>query len=245
MKKKTGWLMAGWFLLVGSSGFHSPVKHKITIHFTHRIGSGELLLLDKKYVNPFGEDMVIAKFKYYISNMVLTGDNGKSVSIEGPPWLIDEADSSSKNIHILSPLVRITAIQFQVGIDSIKNVSGVQTGALDPLKGMFWTWNTGYIFAKLEGYSDTAKVPGHYFTYDIGGYKKRENAIRKIRLALPASQSGQEYPSLISIDADINKWFLSKYEINISHSPICHSPGELAMKIADNYSDMFSIGRFK
>jgi hypothetical protein len=40
-------------------------------------------------------------------------------------------------------LKNITAIKFLLGVDSLKNVSGIQTGALDPAKGMFWTWNTG------------------------------------------------------------------------------------------------------
>ncbi len=243
MKNKAYLLVTGCLLLVVLFGFDTKQQHKFTIHFNHKIGLKELKLMDEKYINDFGEGMIIAKFKYYISNIVLTGDGGKTAAIAASPWLIDEADSSSKSIHISSPFTNITSIQFQVGIDSIKNVSGVQTGSLDPLKGMFWTWNTGYIFAKLEGYSDTAKVPGHYFTYDIGGFKKGENAARKITLQLPVSRIAN--PASINIDADISKWFLSKYEILISRTPICHSPGALAMQIADNYSDMFSIGQFK
>jgi len=187
MKNKPGLFIVSCLLLLSVTGFRPSAKRNITIHFTNRVGLQELKLMDIKYSNDFGEGMIIAKFKYYISNIVLTGDGGKTAAVNASPWLIDEADSVSKSIHITSPFTNITSIQFQVGIDSIKNTSGVQTGSLDPLKGMFWTWNTGYIFAKLEGYSDTAKVPGHYFTLDVGGYKKKENAIRKIALTVPAS----------------------------------------------------------
>ena len=47
--------------------------------------------------------------------------------------------------------------------------------------------------------------------------------------------------NLITIEADINKWFQSTHTIKISQHPICHSPGELAMQFADNYANMFSI----
>jgi hypothetical protein len=53
----------------------------------------------------------------------------------------------------------ITGIRFLLGVDSARNVSGIQTGALDPARGMFWTWNSGYVMAKIEGSSPSAHVP--------------------------------------------------------------------------------------
>ena len=57
--------------------------------------------------------------------------------------------------------------------------------------GMFWTWNSGYIYARLEGQSDSAKAPAHRFTWDIGGYKAAANAAREIVLAIPDSQADE------------------------------------------------------
>ena len=50
-------------------------------------------------------------------------------------------------------------IQFNLGIDKQTNLDGVKGGDLDPLKGMYWTWNTGYINIKIEGiiYSEQVK----------------------------------------------------------------------------------------
>jgi hypothetical protein len=125
-----------------------------------------------------------------------------------------------------------------LGVDSIKNVSGTQTGALDPLQGMFWTWNTGYIMAKLEGTSPEAATAGHRFTYHIGGFRKGMETARKI--SLPFHQTVAQVKNL-HIQADINQWFMGKSILRISETPVCHSPGILAVRIADNYSRQFSL----
>jgi len=45
----------------------------------------------------------------------------------------------------------------------------------------------------------------------------------------------------ISIIADAKKWFEGPYPLMISKEPVCHSPGTLAVSIANNYANMFSI----
>jgi hypothetical protein len=72
-----------------------------------------------------------------------------------------------------------------LGVDSIRNVSGIQTGALDPLKGMFWTWNSGYVMAKLEGSSESSNSAGNRFTYHIGGFRPGMNVLKTIDLIIP------------------------------------------------------------
>ena len=115
----------------------------------------------------------------------------------------------------------------------------MQTGALDPVNGMFWTWNSGYVFAKLEGVSSVAKVPGNLFSQHIGGFKTGENAARQVKLTVDSWKLTGE--NVITIEADLNKWFQSANTIKISEHPICHSPGKLAMQFADNFATMFSI----
>ncbi|MBC7651565.1 MAG: hypothetical protein H7101_07440, partial [Deinococcales bacterium] len=134
-------------------------QHTITIQFRNKVGN-DLLQLGATYKNSFGEDMLINKCKYYISKIVLIDSDDKYYVFPNDYYLIDEADSATKKFTITTIAKRINAIQFLIGVDSIKNVSGVQTGALDPINGMFWTWNSGYVFAKLEGVSSAAKVPG-------------------------------------------------------------------------------------
>ncbi len=189
------------------------------------------------YTNSFGEPLTISNFKYYVSHMEAGDSAGRFFPVSKEVFLVDELDSASKNIQLMVTVASIKKIRFLLGVDSLKNVSGVQTGTLDPLKGMFWIWNSGYIMAKLEGNSSASSAPADYVTYHIGGYKKGENTARVIELNLPMNNAA----SVITIKADAAKWFKSVHDIKIAVSPICHSPGALAVKIADNYSTMFSI----
>ncbi len=214
-------------------------QQKLTLHFKHKVGDKNLHLFTETYENSFGETFTINKFKYYISKIVLFDSDAKQYAFPNNYYLIDAADSASKSISVFTTAKRIASIQFLIGVDSIKNVSGVQTGVLDPMNGMFWTWNSGYVFAKLEGVSTAAKVPGNLFSQHIGGFKNGENATRQIMLTVDSWQLTGK--NLITIEADINKWFQSTHTIKISQHPICHSPGELAMQFADNYANMFSI----
>jgi len=150
---------------------------------------------------------------------------------------VDEADSSSKKICLPSNISEIASIEFFVGVDSIKNCSGIQTGSLDPMLGMFWTWNTGYVFAKLEGASPSSSLPAHAFTYHIGGFRTGENALKTIRLAIP----GKSLPKDLQVKLDLNTWFSGAHNLLIAERPVCHSPGALALKFAANYAQMFSI----
>ena len=201
--------------------------------------SNSALHFDSIYQNHFGEAFTVRSCKYYISRIQLQYNDGKQYFLQTSPHLVNEADSVSKSLFFTAPSGVITGIQFLLGIDSLTNTTGVQTGDLDPAKGMFWIWNTGYIMAKLEGSSPSSKAPQKGYSYDIGGYKQGESAARKISLLVPSTTNHQ--PSTFIISADINKWFYGKNSIKISEQPMCHSPGTLAMQVADNYADMFSL----
>ena len=192
------------------------------------------------------------------------GDEGEEEVLLKEAHLVDEGDSSSLVLHLSTDLADIRRISFVVGVDSLANTGGVQGGDLDPMLGMFWTWNTGYVYARLEGESDSAHSPAHRFTWDIGGYKDPSNALRAVTLALGVGRGmGDEGERLggagsgstggdgqgsvaggkkeICITADVLKWFDGKSPVHLAQTPICHQPGALAMRIADNYSTMFSV----
>jgi hypothetical protein len=122
-------------------------------------------------------------------------------------------------------------------------VSGAQTGALDPTKGMFWTWNTGYIMAKLEGNSQLANTPNNEIQYHIGGFKGEDNVVQRIDLPLPDGllEAKDNGSSEISISVNVNKWFSAVHPVKISEEPVCMTPGVLAKTVAENYYHMFTV----
>jgi hypothetical protein len=223
------------FCFIQKTGDGLPSK-KLTITFHHQAGNKDLSL-GEPLVNILGDTITIERFRYYVSNFSVKDDKGIIVKLPVDYFLIDEEDLRSKSISFMVPDISIDEVSFLLGVDSIRNVSGIQTGALDPLHGMFWTWNSGYIMAKLEGSSEKVHSAGNRFTYHVGGFRAGMNTTRMISLKTPAGMKSEE----IHVKADINRWFKGGSVINIAETPVCHSPGSLAVKLADNYSSMFSI----
>lgn len=215
----------------------------VKISFVNTVKGKPLALNSIKYNNPFGEEYSIAKFKYYISQVSLQKD--KAVFFEQESHhLVDESSPDALHFSFDIDEGDYNSLQFMLGVDSLHNVSGAQTGALDPLNDMFWTWNTGYVMMKLEGHSPQANVVNHKFEYHIGGFMGENNVLKNITLNFPAGkslhvQTGKT--SEIILEADVNAWWQQPCDIKISEHPVCSTPGILAKKIADNYSKMFRI----
>jgi hypothetical protein len=215
----------------------------VKITFVNTVKGKPLELNTGKYLNTFGEAYSISKFKYYISQVSL--QRGKAVFWEYERFhLIDESNADALNFSFTLGAGNYEALNFLLGVDSLHNVSGAQTGALDPLNDMFWTWNNGYVMAKIEGHASVANVVNNKFEFHIGGFMGENNVLKNITLNFPAGKSlniQQGKTSEIIIEADIDTWWQQPNDIKIAEHPVCSTPGPLAKKIADNYSKMFTI----
>ncbi len=218
-----------------------PDKGKIQINFKHVVGNDVLKLDSTHYKNELGQGYTISKFKYYIGKIHLKNTKGKDF-ISKDYFLINEDEDLSKQINISDiPNGTYTSIHFILGVDSLHNCSGAQSGALDPLNAMFWAWNTGYVFLKLEGNSSFSKSPGGMFEYHIGGYKQPTNCIRQINIDLSLTPLIiNSKTSQVNLKCDASELLKTPTPIDFS---VLSSVTDLknAELIANNYSDMFSI----
>ena len=222
----------------------SPQKTgTVAITFVNTVKGKPIELNSGNYINSFGEKYSVSKFKYYISHVSLL--KGKAFFWEPENFhLIDESNTDALHFSFDLGTGNYNALNFMLGVDSLHNVSGAQSGALDPLNDMFWTWNNGYVMAKLEGNSLQAKVVNNKFEYHIGGFMGANNVLKNITLNFPPGKNlnvEQGKTSEIIIEADIDAWWQKPNNIKIAAHPVCSSPGVLAKKIADNYSKMFTI----
>ncbi|MEO6302783.1 MAG: MbnP family protein, partial [Bacteroidia bacterium] len=126
-------------------------------------------------------------------------------------------------------------------VDSFHNCSGAQSGALDPVNAMYWAWNTGYIFLKLEGASKFSKSPGNFFEYHIGGYKQPNNNIRKVSFTFdPPIKTEQQKPQALNFKVNVLELLKTPTAIDFEKfSSITDLRN--ANTVADNYSDMFEL----
>lgn len=217
----------------------------LKLTFRNMVKTSPMTLGTATYTNTFGEPYTINKFKYYISNVRLGLSGSATTEIEKESYhLVDESLPGSRSFSFEAPENNYVTLSFLIGVDSIRNVNGAQTGALDPLNDMFWNWNSGYIMAKMEGTSPRSNQVGNKVEYHIGGFSGVNNVLKTITMTFPGGKpviikSGGT--SEIILEADIDKWWQSPNDIKIADLPICTTPGALAKKVADNYSNMFTI----
>ena len=217
-------------------------KGKLIIDFNNYVGSDLLKLDSAIYKNDLEQSFTVTNFKYYIGNIHLKRSDGKEF-ISNAYFLINEEDQQSKNIQLNDiPDGEYTSIGFVLGVDSLHNCSGAQSGALDPINGMFWAWNTGYIFLKLEGKSPASNSPGKIFEFHIGGYKEPSNCIKNVSLDFKNEKLNIESDKITSIElkADASEVLKSPVTIDLSKLSAV-TDFHNATTIANNYSDMFSI----
>jgi hypothetical protein len=238
-------LMALPFIFYGKSkvplkGPEGTVSIKILPVF-----NGKELRTGEQYVSENGDTVSIDVLRFYISHISLGTERGyyrDPVSYH----LTDIENKESENIRCAHvPFGTYSFLNFYIGVDSAANVSGAMGGDLDPAKGMYWAWNSGYIMAKLEGRCNVCKTLHHAFEFHIGGYMPPYNVLRKVLLKAKSEpivvKSGKA--TKVEIKADIAEWFKNPVLINLAKTDSIAEPGKEAMMMADNYADMFSISK--
>lgn len=176
------------------------------------------------------DEIQIETFRFYISHLQLLHNERSVWTSLKNAHLIDLDDSQSLSILVSETPKKVNAISFALGIDSLTNVSGVMGGDLDPTKGMYWSWQSGYINFKLEGdLSAESKVSS--FAYHLGGYSGEKNCIQFLQFNLQKSDT-------ITIEFDIHH-FLTK--IDDKASPTIMSPSVQAVAISKIAASSFKI----
>lgn len=210
------------------------------IELEHVFGPSAFVLNSADYyVTANGDSVKFSLLKYYISNIKLTKSDNTVWTQPDSYYLYDAA--SPKNLEITGiPEGDYTAIEFTVGVDSARNVSGAQTGALDPANGMFWSWNTGYIFFKAEGTSPSASMGGD-FTYHVGGYKGDNKAQRTISLSFNGAQAlvRKDVAPELHLSVDMADFFNQPTNLDIATLSMVHMAGADAAGLANRYANIF------
>ena len=218
-------------------------KGFLKIVFNHLINNQPVVIYDSSYLNPFGENYTINKLKYYVSNTVLYSSD-KTIKLKNDYHLINQAIDSSLYFTVSLPENKYDSIQFLLGIDSAMNTSGAQSGALDPMNDMFWTWNSGYVMMKLEGISPQSKVINNKIEYHLGGFSGPNSVLNYLMLHFKEGQQlliKKGKTTSLSINVNLDEFWNAGTAIKISKTPVCSLPGLLAKQIAGNFSKLFKV----
>jgi hypothetical protein len=203
-----------------------------SINFIPKYGVDTIALFNSDYKNATNPELTISTLKFYISNITYSYNNKIVFTDPTSAHLIDASKPSSFTIafHTNKNIV-FDKILFDFGIDSITNVSGALGGDLDPTKGMYWAWQSGYINCKIEGTSQLSAAKNNEFRLHIGGYMQPYYCLQTIALPCASQQN-------TTIVFNLQKIFS---EINLATQHHIMSPNANAIAIAKIMSSAFSI----
>ena len=189
----------------------------------------------KKYLTHAQSDSIhIDAIRFYISNVQFFQEEEFVFSLEKKHHLVDLDNPESLKINLeKNKSLDFNKIKFDLGIDSLTNVSGAFGGDLDPTNGMYWTWQSGYINFKLEGVSPNCPARKNFFQFHLGGYQAPFANVQAVELDIFDKKN-------IIIELPIDQ-FLEK--INIPETYEIMSPNQPAVDMAKLIASLFYISK--
>lgn len=205
---------------------------KQRIEFNAVFKDSSLLLHNKYYSLSEKDSISVDELKLYISKIELL-NNDVSVFKEANSFhLIDFANTEIPSIILSLPQDSFfNKIKFNLGIDSVTNVSGALGGDLDPTKGMYWAWQSGYINFKLEGKSNVCTTRNNEFQFHLGGYQSPYNAMQTIVLDV---NGNKKINVLLNIEEILKV-------VDLKNRNHIMSPCTEAVKLSEEIKKSFSI----
>lgn len=230
---------------------------QLIIKFNNKVGAEDLRTDVENYHTTGGDPFSISLLQYFISNVQLTKANGEVFIVPKKEsfFLVKQSIDSSREIVLNVPDGNYSTISFLVGIDSLTSTLPLEErkGVLDPGRdlaageSMYWTWNTGYIFFKMEGGSSAVPADPtgfRQFEFHIGGYggynSPTINNIRKVVIdPVDKCTVRKNQKTIVHVSFDVLRVFNSKNNLDLKKTHhVMLTP--VSSEIADNYALGFS-----
>lgn len=155
-------------------------QQKLTMHIHTNVGSSTAVY-GTQYQDATGRKFKISDLRYYLSNIILIKSDGSEYPLTNKVLLVNPATEDYELANV--PIGSYKGFKFIIGLDSATNHSDPTTyAATSPLAiqtpAIHWSWNSGYIFMKIEGQVDTTLAntgtPNYDMFYHIGldSYKR-------------------------------------------------------------------------
>jgi hypothetical protein len=241
-------------------------RKEIELRFFPKFGTTPLQL-NEKYLNAAGDSVWFTTLKFYLSETALIDTLGAAIPLEGEShlhkgqhgttpniWMVDFSDAEFVangyfSVHVKGNPGKYRGIKFSVGVPYDLNHRDVSTQdpPLGPNSGMYWAWNPGYIFHKMEGKVDSAGTPRD-FLYHLGlDHRKATITLASLSGTVTEFVVSETGPNVFSIDVDYSKLFtpgLNGAALQLRQNPserVHHvGPEALADRIFLNTTKMFT-----
>jgi hypothetical protein len=226
--------------IIIEKGTADPTSGNLNVTMKNMVGTEDLVLSDLRYTNAAGNLYSINLLKYYMSNVVLHKKRGGNVNVSIYK-LIDASNLSTCTFSLGNfDADEYDSISFGLGIDQGRNHTGAQDGDLDVSKGMYWTWNTGYIFYKHEGQFKNSANQLKSLIFHLGTVA----AYSVVKLPINLTINGKK---TMELKFDVNSAHTSPVNIDFNNDNNRQSSSSADMpwisNMKSNLSDAFSFIR--
>lgn len=194
---------------------------------------GQPIEKNKWYHSKRNDSVRLTKVKFYLTNFRLLSTTGPLLPIEEKNLLIDGFLINKIKLNFKVPKnTKDLILACDLGVDKKYNMSGANSGDLDPVNGMFWSWQSGYINFKIEGVSPSCNTRKNKFQFHIGGYQTPHQTKRQLSFKL---ENWDIYNLVISIE-------LSKFFDDLELGTINQltTTGAKASQMANQFQKIFS-----
>jgi hypothetical protein len=225
-----------FFALLFVSSLLSAQSKNVHLHLNHLL-NGEALEYMKTAKSSNNYYFKVELLRYYISNIVLTHDGGKTDTIKNKWILVDPSLNNEYDLGNLN-LNNIENITFGLGIDKAHNhldptlyPEKHPLGLQEP--SMHWGWAAGYRFITFEGYAGASEADVvtnfQIHTLDDKNYTT---------VNLPIQVNGQGDKATITLDAEYANLLKG---IKATTGPINHgAAGEAAVQMKNMATSVFT-----
>ncbi len=208
---------------------------QLDIILNHQWNNSKLTIVDEENKPDTDQPIAITNLKYYIGKIEIQYASGKVVK-DSMYHLVDETQIGSNKITLSNiPAGEINHISFTIGVDSMTNTEGLMSGDLDPMNGMYWAWNSGYINFKVEGVCKNEEELVE-FKYHLGGFLAPNQTAQqqglKVKKTIKESDTNEQIDIQVNLDQLINLEFIQ------SKSKIL-SPSASAKQMAQKLPSIF------
>ncbi len=217
----------------------APTTGNIVFVFKNEVDGVPVQMGPMNFTNEAGNVYSIDYLKYYISNIVFINSDGSEFKANNYE-LIDEDKNESKYFTVENvPFGNYDSLRFYMGVDSAINTVGALQGDLDPVNGMFWDWQSGYINFKHEGSFVDSLGTTQSLIYHYGTLKALVTEVLPLNLEFNSSNK------IITITFNLNKVYRSPNLIDFNGENIHQStgPGENGwlQLIRENFQGAYEI----
>ncbi len=220
--------LSSFFCLLGMLGQAQNSPYELEVRLLWK--EAPIQLEKNYYSNALGDSLQFSSLRFYLSHLQLIQSNRVSEAVLDAK-LIDLSDSSSMHLSWTNEEA-FDSIRFLFGLTDEIQKQGVAGGDLDPQKGMYWTWKSGYILCKIEGSSPSLSTRKNQFVFHLGGYESPYAVSKELNFTWVKDARKQ------LLEIDLYRFFES---IDLKSNPTLMSAGEKAFRMSEAWTAVFQL----